>query len=185
MAHYEVIVGNVGKIYDGDSAEDALDDFYDYVRASRNWIGAVAGEAVTLMQDGRPIHEHKAIRFEAGDRVYWISPPTALGDEGRIASLSGPGTITITIDRSQARVLLDSGSEVAVLKKDLRRLQKFRVVIEETHSQMRAKVFEGIACEDAIDAANSDANWQKDQGWEEGSTLKTRREIRGCVTIEK
>ena len=58
MAHYEVIVGNVGKIYDGDSAEDALDDFYDYVRASRNWIGAVAGEAVTLMQDGRPIHEH-------------------------------------------------------------------------------------------------------------------------------
>ena len=185
MAHYEVIVGNVGKIYDGDSAEDALDDFYDYVRASKNWIGPVAGEAVTLMQDGRPIHEHKAIRFEAGDRVYWTSPPTALGDEGRIESLSGPGTITMTIDRSQARVLLDSGSEVAVLKKDLRRLQKFRVVIEETHSQMRAKVFEGTACEDAIDAANSDANWQKDQGWEEGSALKTRREIRECVTIQK
>ena len=45
MAHYEVILGNVGKIYDGDSAEDALDDFYDYVRASKNWIGPVAGEA--------------------------------------------------------------------------------------------------------------------------------------------
>jgi len=183
MAHYEVIVGNVGKIYDGNSAEDALDAFYDSVRASQNWIGRVAGEAVTLRQDGRPIHEHKATRFAPGDRVHWTSPPTALGDEGR--SLSGPGTIMTTIDVSHARVLLDSGLEVAVLHKDLQRLHKFRVVIEETHSQMRAKVFEGIACQDAIDAANSDSNWQKGQGWEERSALKTRREIRECAVIEK
>jgi hypothetical protein len=185
MAHYEVIVGNLGKIYDGDSAEHALDDYYDYVKASRNQIGCVAGEAVTLMQDGEPIHEHKACRFDAGDRVYWNSTPTAPGNEGQAEPLSGSGTITMIIDKSQARVLLDGGLEAVVLTGDLQRLKKFRIVIEDTYSQLRAKVIEGTTREDAIDAANRDANWQNDNGWEEWGALKTKREIRECLTIEE
>ena len=180
MAHYEVIVGSVGKIYDGDSAEDALDDFYDYVRASKNQIEQVAGEPVTLMKNGVPIHEHKGGRFKVGDRVSWNPPRTAFGKEDRFAPLSGPGTIAMCIDTSQARVLLDSGSEVPARISDLQRLQKFRVVIEVTRSELRAKVFEGTNRDDAIDAANSDANWQKENGWEEWGTAKTNREIVGA-----
>jgi hypothetical protein len=186
MAHYEVIVDNVGQIYDGESAEQALDDFYDYVRASKNQIGHVAGEAVTLMKDGEPIHEHKGWRaFKVGDRVYWNSPLTALGKESQIKTFSGPGKITMMIDKSQARVLLDSGLEPPVLMRDLQLLKKFRIVIEDTRSELRAKVFEGTNRCDAIDAANSDANWQEDDGWEEWDALKTKREICECVEIEE
>lgn len=55
---YQVIVGNIGIIYDGDSYEDAITIYDDYVDASKHKNSRVAGENVTIMQDGDPMVEY-------------------------------------------------------------------------------------------------------------------------------
>lgn len=55
---FEVIVGNIGRVYAGNS-ERAAKDCYDlYVHKSKNNKGNSAGEDVTLFKDGEPINEH-------------------------------------------------------------------------------------------------------------------------------
>lgn len=51
---YEVIVGNVGTVYDGFDFSDARDIYAQYKRLSKGKHGRAAGESVTLMQDGEP-----------------------------------------------------------------------------------------------------------------------------------
>ena len=55
---FEVLVGNIGRVYHGGLHRDALDVFTTYKKQSKQNIGRAAGESVTLMEDGEPILEH-------------------------------------------------------------------------------------------------------------------------------
>lgn len=59
VCFYEVIVGNVGTVYRGDSASDAETAFADYVNLSKTIrSGRASGESVTLMCNGDIAREH-------------------------------------------------------------------------------------------------------------------------------
>ncbi len=51
MARYEVIVGNIGKVYNGDSAFDAYVMYNTYRGLSKRGQGRCANEPVTLFRD--------------------------------------------------------------------------------------------------------------------------------------
>jgi len=59
MSQYQVIVGNIGAVYDGPSKHEGLKTYHEYVDKSRCQRGRAAGEAVTLMEDGNPYMEHQ------------------------------------------------------------------------------------------------------------------------------
>lgn len=69
MARYEVIVGNVGSVYHGESEKDADEMFESYVEASREMVGARCfGEDVTLFADAEIEREHVGhLRDEIGE----------------------------------------------------------------------------------------------------------------------
>ncbi len=52
---YQVVVGNIGTVYDGLSREMAENSFKDYRELSRSGYGRAAGEMVTLFEDGDAI----------------------------------------------------------------------------------------------------------------------------------
>jgi len=54
---YEVVAGNIGFVYDGQDRREAEETFWRYAGASKNRRGRVAGEQVTLFEDGEPIRE--------------------------------------------------------------------------------------------------------------------------------
>lgn len=56
---FEVIVGNIGLVYSGNSQHTAVARFDNYVANSKADVGRAAGESVYLMQDGQPINEHQ------------------------------------------------------------------------------------------------------------------------------
>ena len=58
MNRFEVIVGNIGTVYDGDNRGLADQDFAAYVRLSKAGYGRASGEDVTLFVDGEPEMEH-------------------------------------------------------------------------------------------------------------------------------
>ena len=49
---YEVIVGNVGRVYEGTSKREADKVYHDYIEISRSGLGRAGGEEVTLFVDG-------------------------------------------------------------------------------------------------------------------------------------
>ena len=51
---YEVICGNIGSVYYGDSWAAAHSAYDTYVQLSNSEYGRAAGEDVTLMKDGEP-----------------------------------------------------------------------------------------------------------------------------------
>ena len=55
---YEVVVGNVGTVYRGDSHTDAKRVFAEYVSRSTSYVGRAAGESVTLIKDEEIEEEH-------------------------------------------------------------------------------------------------------------------------------
>jgi len=55
---YEVIVGNIGTVYDGSDRDEAEDTFDEYVRQSKSGRGRAGGESVVLMKDDEPVAEH-------------------------------------------------------------------------------------------------------------------------------
>lgn len=55
---YQVIVGNVGTVYDGDNVAVAIYRYAAYKDASRDGIGRSASEPVTLMRDGEIWREY-------------------------------------------------------------------------------------------------------------------------------
>ena len=63
LRSYQVVVGNIGTVYDGHSRELAEDSFKDYRELSRSGYGRAAGEMVTLFEDG------DAIRIHDGDSM--------------------------------------------------------------------------------------------------------------------
>jgi hypothetical protein len=60
---YEVIVGNVGRVYNGTSKREADKVYHDYIEISRSGHGRAGGEEVTLFVDGdfadcySPVHD--------------------------------------------------------------------------------------------------------------------------------
>lgn len=61
---YQVIVSNIGEVYDGTSKVAAKDSYEAYLTQSRlTTTGRVSGEAVTLFEDGDPILEHLGYRY--------------------------------------------------------------------------------------------------------------------------
>lgn len=56
--NWQVIVGNVGTVYDGPSRRDAYATFNSYRADSKSGRGRAAGEPVTLMRGGDVFREH-------------------------------------------------------------------------------------------------------------------------------
>ena len=52
MNKYQVVVGNIGTVYDGDDYDEALENFNEYSEQSKQQYGRAAGEQVTLFEDG-------------------------------------------------------------------------------------------------------------------------------------
>lgn len=55
MKKYQVIVGNIGEVFQGNSLKDALKRFREYRRQSKTLRGRAGGESVTLLREGEPI----------------------------------------------------------------------------------------------------------------------------------
>jgi len=55
---YEVIVGNIGKVYAGTNHATALEHFLEYVSQSESDYGRASGESVTLLQNDEIVREH-------------------------------------------------------------------------------------------------------------------------------
>ena len=55
---YEVIVGNIGTVYDGSDKGEAMQLFNDYVAISNRQVGRTGGEPVTLLYDDEIIEEY-------------------------------------------------------------------------------------------------------------------------------
>ena len=55
---FEVIVGNVGTVYRGETESYALDTFAEYVSMSKLNIGRAGNESVMLFKEGEIMREH-------------------------------------------------------------------------------------------------------------------------------
>lgn len=55
---YQVLVGNVGQVYSGDSFGTAVRVFLEYKEQSLSGRGRAGNESVHLLEDGEPIKEH-------------------------------------------------------------------------------------------------------------------------------
>lgn len=64
MPNCEVIVGNLGIVYDGNDAEDAQREFDEYVRMSKTGRGRAGGEGVVLLANGDVVEEHGEVERE-------------------------------------------------------------------------------------------------------------------------
>ena len=54
---FQVIVGNIGTVYDGNNFLQAHSKFTSYVKLSKKDVGRASGETVTLMHDNEPRKE--------------------------------------------------------------------------------------------------------------------------------
>ena len=64
---YEVVVGNIGRVYNGDVEARALIIYDTYVSQSRRRQGRAAGESVVIIADGDIIKEHVGEDNEVSD----------------------------------------------------------------------------------------------------------------------
>jgi hypothetical protein len=55
---YQVIVSNVGTVYDGNSYQEAIDVYGNYIGQSQAGLGRVGGENVTIVDSGEITVEH-------------------------------------------------------------------------------------------------------------------------------
>jgi len=58
MRNYQVIVGNVGKVYDGSNEFVACQTYDEYVILSEQAAGRASGEDVTLILGDKIVREH-------------------------------------------------------------------------------------------------------------------------------
>ena len=58
MAHYQVIVGNIGTVYSGPHLPTARIQYNEYVSQSRDNYGRAAGESVVLLTDDEICDEY-------------------------------------------------------------------------------------------------------------------------------
>jgi hypothetical protein len=70
MAHYEVIVGNVGRVYSGNNNMEAHKTWHHYVKLSKaGRSGRAAGESVVLMENGEIVREFEGEHGDTSRRV--------------------------------------------------------------------------------------------------------------------
>jgi len=91
MSQYQVIVGNVGNVYDGDNKQEAYKHYSEYVHESKYGTGMASGESVTIMDNDEPENEFLGLV----DRC----PPTVLSPFKRVQKL---------LDELQARLHFDA-----------------------------------------------------------------------------
>lgn len=72
MSKYELYVGNIGNVWDGDDSKEATHLFDQYSYRSKLGIGRAGGEAVILFEDGDIKQEHEP-REETMTNVTYIS----------------------------------------------------------------------------------------------------------------
>lgn len=58
MKTFQVIVGNIGTVYQGDDEFEAGRIYNEYVEQSNSPFGRASNEAVCIMMDGDIIQEH-------------------------------------------------------------------------------------------------------------------------------
>ena len=61
---YQVVVGNLGMVYDGEDWVTARDHFDSYKRISQEGRGRAGGESVVLFDNGEVIAEHEGVQHE-------------------------------------------------------------------------------------------------------------------------
>jgi hypothetical protein len=61
MSQYEVIVGNIGTVYQGSNLKQANERYKEYVKQSKRGLGRAGGESVTMMKGGEIHKEHQGI----------------------------------------------------------------------------------------------------------------------------
>jgi hypothetical protein len=59
MSKFQVIVGNIGTVYDGNNFTVASTTFNQYVKASKAQDGRASGESVVLMHNNKIRKEHE------------------------------------------------------------------------------------------------------------------------------
>jgi hypothetical protein len=65
VARYQVIVGNIGTVYEGDNPVEARRLFGVYREQSRSQVGRAGGEDVVLMGKDGPLLEFFGSEFNA------------------------------------------------------------------------------------------------------------------------
>ena len=63
MAIYNVVVSNVGNVYSGKRSADAMREYKELVKLSKDNYGRFAGEDVTVFRDGVIFAEYSAPDF--------------------------------------------------------------------------------------------------------------------------
>lgn len=71
MAFYEVIVGNIGKVFEGPNGFEARKNFNTYVGQSKRQVGRASGEQVSLWKDGDILEEYIPIETLDGNYRSW------------------------------------------------------------------------------------------------------------------
>lgn len=56
--YYEVIVGNIGKVYSGHSSVEANETYQEYADMSERGFGRAGNESVTLLKNDEIVIEH-------------------------------------------------------------------------------------------------------------------------------
>jgi hypothetical protein len=64
---YQVTVGNIGTVYVGNAAEEALNTYLEYVRQSASGEGRAAWESVILWQLGVPRRQYHGEAVRANE----------------------------------------------------------------------------------------------------------------------
>jgi len=57
--YYEVIVGNIGRVYEGYNKMESEIHFDHYKTLSVDGVGRASGESISLWKDSEPILEHE------------------------------------------------------------------------------------------------------------------------------
>ena len=63
---FQVIVGNLGTVYDGNDRAEAMRDYNESVKIFKQSASRVTGEPVTLMVNGEPEEEYEG-DYRGGD----------------------------------------------------------------------------------------------------------------------
>jgi DNA modification methylase len=61
---FEVVVGNVGTVYEGKDCKEAREIYKDYCKISKKRHGRAGGEPVTLFRNGEIEKEHYGDEIE-------------------------------------------------------------------------------------------------------------------------
>ena len=57
---FEVIVGNIGRVYEGTKRVEAMTTYANYLSQSKSGTGRAGNESIALLCDGHVILEHVA-----------------------------------------------------------------------------------------------------------------------------